>query len=71
MDGTFKELMNLCPATIQQILKKRTPCRQFNVSSADFVASNFLPLVNNEKETSISFLGSKTSPSRDVNIAIT
>jgi hypothetical protein len=67
MDGSSKDNINLCPTTIQQILKKRMPWRQVSVSSEDFVDSNFEPLVNNENETRISFLWSETSKSFDVN----
>lgn len=56
MDGSSKDNINLCPTTIQQILKKRMPWRQVSVSPEDFVDSNFEPLVNNENETKISFL---------------
>jgi hypothetical protein len=55
MDGSVKDSIDLCPTTIQQILKKRMPCRQVSVSSEDFIASNFETLVNNEKDTRISF----------------
>ena len=67
MDGSCKDNINLCPITIQHILKKRMPWRQVSVSSEDFIASNFEPLVNNENETRISFLWSETSTSIDVN----
>jgi len=67
MEGSPKDNINLCPITIQQILKKRMPWRHVSVSSEDFVASNFETFVNNENETSISFLRSETSTSFDVN----
>lgn len=67
MDGSPNDNINLCPTTIQHILKKRMPWRQVSVSSEDFVASNFEPLVNNENDTRISFLWSETSTLFDVN----
>jgi hypothetical protein len=67
MDGSTKDNINLCPITIQHILKKRMPWRQVIVSSEDFIASNFEPLVNNENETRISFLWSEISTSFQVN----
>ena len=67
MEGSPKDNINLCPITIQQILKKRMPWRQVSVSTEDFVASNFEPLVDNENERSISFLRSETPTWFDVN----